>query len=139
MNIVLWAVQILLAVLFTGAGGMKIAMSPESLIPLMPWVVDFSPGAVQAIGAVEVLGAAGLILPAATSIAPVLTPLAAAGLAVVMAGGTAVHFARSEYPAGLANVVVLAAAALVARGRLRPAPAGGSGARPGRPAHPDRG
>lgn len=120
MNVVLWVAQALLAVLFAGAGGMKIAMSPESLIPLMPWVVDFAPETVKAIGVVEVLGAAGLILPAATSTAPLLTPIAAAGLGVVMVGGTAVHIARSEYSAGLANGVVLAAAVLVARGRFRP-------------------
>ncbi|MFF8955362.1 DoxX family protein [Streptomyces sp. NPDC014894] len=122
MNLVLWVAQALLAVLFAGAGGMKIAMPQDSLIPLMPWVVDFAPAAVKAIGAAEVLGAAGLILPAATSIAPVLTPVAAVGLGVVIAGGTLVHIARSEYPAALANLVVLAVTVLVARGRFRPQP-----------------
>ncbi|GGZ30335.1 hypothetical protein GCM10010387_24870 [Streptomyces inusitatus] len=119
MNVVLWVARALLAVLFAGAGGMKIALPPDSLIPLMPWVVDFAPLAVRAIGVAEVLGAAGLILPAATSIAPVLTPIAAAALGVLITGGTVVHLARSEHPAALANMVVLAAAVLVARDGFR--------------------
>jgi hypothetical protein len=120
VNVVLWTAQGLLAVLFAGAGGMKLVMAEESLIPLMPWVVDFSPAAVKAIGAVEVLGAVGIVLPLAMSIAPVLTPVAAVGFALVMAGGGLVHAARGEYAQAVANVVVLAVAVFVAWGRFRP-------------------
>ncbi|MFI2411753.1 DoxX family protein [Streptomyces sp. NPDC018947] len=119
MPVLLWVAQALLAVLFTAAGGMKLVMSPDALTPLMPWVVDFRPETVRAIGALEVLGAVGLILPRATNIAPVLTPAAAAGLAVVMAGGAVVHVTRGEYPHSIGNIAVLAVALLTAWGALR--------------------
>ncbi|MET9660152.1 DoxX family protein [Streptomyces sp. NPDC006510] len=119
MPVILWVVQALLAVLFAGAGGMKLVMAPDSLVPLMPWVVDFRPETVKVIGALEVLGGAGLVIPAATSIAPVLTPVAAGGLAVVMAGGAAVHIGRGEYPHSVGNMVVFAVAVLTAWGTYR--------------------
>jgi DoxX-like family len=62
----------------------------------MGWVEDFSPGAVKSIGTLEVLAAVGLILPAALGIAPVLVPLAAVGLAVLMAGAIITHLRRHE-------------------------------------------
>ncbi|MEU5947627.1 DoxX family protein [Micromonospora sp. NPDC047465] len=120
MKIVLWVAQGLLAVLFAGAGGMKVVMAKDSLVPLMPWVVDFSSGMVKVIGVLEVLGAVGLVLPALTLIAPVLTPIAATGLAVVMLGGGIVHIGRGEYPHSIGNLVVLALAVLVAWGRFGP-------------------
>ncbi|GAA2332003.1 DoxX family protein [Streptomyces cuspidosporus] len=122
MPVVLWVAQALLAALFTAAGGMKLAMSPDALIPLMPWVEDFRPETIKAIGALEVLGAVGLILPRATNIAPALTPAAAAGLAVIMAGGAVVHVTRGEYPHGIGNITVLLIAALTAWGTLRSLP-----------------
>ncbi|MFC0598331.1 DoxX family protein [Streptomyces palmae] len=119
MPVVLWVAQALLAVLFTAAGGMKLVMSPDAMVPLMPWVVDFRPETIKVIGALEVLGAVGLILPRATNIAPVLTPVAAAGLACVMAGGAVVHATRGEYPHIIGNVIVFAVALLTAWGALR--------------------
>jgi putative oxidoreductase len=119
VSVVLWAAQALLAVLFTAAGGMKLIMSPEAMVPLMPWVVDFRPETIKAIGALEVLGAVGLILPRATNIAPVLTPAAAVGLAVIMAGGAVVHVTRGEYPHSIGNFTVLVVALLTAWGALR--------------------
>ncbi|GHF75664.1 hypothetical protein GCM10010218_65740 [Streptomyces mashuensis] len=119
MPVALWAAQALLATLFTAAGGMKLIMPPDALIPLMPWVVDFRPETIQAIGALEILGAVGLILPRATNIAPALTPAAAAGLACIMAGGAVVHISRGEYPHTIGNITVSAVALLTARGALR--------------------
>ncbi|MFD7626559.1 DoxX family protein [Streptomyces sp. NPDC059851] len=119
MPIVLWVAQALLAVLFTAAGGMKLVMSPDDMVPLMPWVVDFRPETIKAIGVLEVLGAVGLILPRATNIAPVLTPAAAAGLACVMAGGAVVHVTRGEYPHSIGNITVFAVALLTAWRALR--------------------
>ena len=72
----------------------------------MAWTEDFSDAAVKGIGALEVLGALGLILPAALDIAPVLTPLAAVGLALVMAGAVVVHLRRGETGAVGAPIVL---------------------------------
>src|SRR5437764_1155696 len=83
MNVVLWVLQILLALAFLAAGGMKLSQPKEKLEKQMTWTRSASPGTVKAVGAVEVLGALGLILPWATGIAKVLTPLAAATAAIV--------------------------------------------------------
>ncbi|WP_323959536.1 DoxX family protein [Arthrobacter sp. JZ12] len=84
MEIVLWIVGGLLAAVFLAAGLMKITQPKGKLESSQGWVEDFSPGAVKAIGVVEVLGALGLILPAVTGIAPILVPVAATGLALLM-------------------------------------------------------
>lgn len=98
MNIVLWVLASLLAVVFLGAGGSKLAQLKAKLAadPRMAWTEDFQEGQLKGIGAVEVLGALGLVLPAALGIAEVLTPLAAAGLAVTMVGAVATHARRGE-------------------------------------------
>ncbi|MBI3962282.1 MAG: DoxX family protein, partial [Deinococcus sp.] len=83
MNIVLWIVQGLLALGFLMAGATKLMRSKAQLAPRMPWVEDFSLGTIRAIGAVEVLGALGLVLPTLMGILPWLTPLAALGLVAI--------------------------------------------------------
>lgn len=121
MNIALWIVAGLLAVAFAGAGGMKLATPRKQLEPKMPWVADVSDGQVKGVGAVEVLGAIGLILPAALDIAPVLTPLAAVGLALTMAGAVVVHLRRGDGMAGAAPALVLGLLSVfVAWGRFGP-------------------
>ena len=120
MNVVLWILQGLLAVAFAGAGVLKSTRSKEKLAPQMAWVDDFSPATVRFIGVVEFLGALGLILPALTGIAPILTPLAATGIAVIMLLAAIVHARRKE-PSGIAvTVVLLVLAATVAWGRFGP-------------------
>ncbi len=120
MNVVLWVAAGLLAVLYLFAGGMKLATPREKLLenPNMGWAADFSAAAVKGVGAVEILGALGLILPRALDIAPVLTPLAATGLAVVQIGAIIVHARRKETKALPMNVVLLLLAAFVAVGRF---------------------
>ncbi|NLE82392.1 MAG: DoxX family protein [Rhodococcus sp.] len=121
MNIALWIVAIVLAVGFAAAGAMKLAQSKDKLAASgMGWVENFSPSAVKAIGAVEILGAVGLVLPAAVGVAPILVPLAAAGLALVMVGAIIVHARRGEAQSIAINVVLLALAAFVAWGRFGP-------------------
>jgi len=122
MNLVLWILAGLLAALFLAAGAMKASQSKEKLgaNPNMAWTGDFSAGTIKFIGLVEVLGALGLILPAAFGIATVLTPLAATGLAVVMALAIVVHARRGETKALPMNVVLLVLAAVVAWGRFGP-------------------
>ena len=77
MNAVLWVLQVLLAIAFAMAGMMKLVRSKEQLAASMGWVEDFSSNAIKGIGGLEVMGALGLVLPAATGIVAVLTPLAA--------------------------------------------------------------
>jgi hypothetical protein len=120
VNVVLWIAAGLLAVLYLGAGGMKLATPREKLLenPNMGWTADFPAAAIKGIGAIEIVGAIGLILPWALDIAPVLTPLAAAGLAIVQIGAIIVHARRKETKALPMNVVLLVLAAFVAVGRF---------------------
>jgi uncharacterized membrane protein YphA (DoxX/SURF4 family) len=120
VNVVLWVVAGLLAALYLAAGGMKLVTPREKLLenPNMGWTADFSDAGVKGIGAVEILGAIGLILPWALDIAPVLTPLAATGLAVIQIGAIIVHARRKETKALPMNVVLLVLAAFVAIGRF---------------------
>jgi uncharacterized membrane protein YphA (DoxX/SURF4 family) len=120
MNIVLWIVQAILAAMFVMAGVMKSTQPTQTLAEKLPWTQDFSLPTVRFIGVVELLGAIGLILPAATGIAPVLTPLAATGLAIVMVLAAATHIRRKEPSAVVFNVVLLALAVFVAWGRFGP-------------------
>jgi hypothetical protein len=86
----------------------------------LTWAEDFSPTMVKVIGALEILAAIGLILPALLDIAPVLVPLAALGLVLMMIGAAVVHARRKEYSAMAPSLVLLALAAFVAWGRFGP-------------------
>jgi uncharacterized membrane protein len=120
MDRTLWIVAGLLAAIFLFSGIVKLVVPKEKLatVPAGGWVNDFSAGAVRAIGVVEILGAVGLVLPAATGIAPVLTPLAALGLAMLMGGAVITRLRRHEPKPMLADLVYLALAAFVAWGRF---------------------
>ena len=121
MNITLWIIAGLLAAAFAAAGLMKLAQPKAKLAESgMAWTEEFSEGQVKGIGAVEVLGAIGLILPAALGIAEILTPLAAAGLALTMVGATVVHARRGEKSNIPVTVVLGALAAFVAVMRFGP-------------------
>src|ERR1700736_4977330 len=121
MNMALWIIAIVLAVGFTASGLMKILRTKEQLMASgMGWAQDFSPSTIRLIGFAEILGAVGLILPAALHIAPILVPLAAVGLILVMIGAAAVHTRRHELPNVAINVVLLLLAAFVAWGRFGP-------------------
>lgn len=118
MNTALWVIQIVLAVAFLAAGVLKLSQPREKLEQSLPWTTDFSTGTIRLIGTSEGLAALGLVLPAALGIAPVLTPLAAVGLALVMIGAVVTHARRKEPQAIVVNVVILALAVVVAWGRF---------------------
>jgi hypothetical protein len=120
VNIALWAVQGLLAFVYLAAGGLKIVRPREQLVASgrLDWMKDNSDATVKAIGAVEILGALGLILPEATGIARILTPIAAVGLVVVQIGALRVHLTRNERQPLPINVILLLLAAFVAIGRF---------------------
>ncbi|WP_252374954.1 MULTISPECIES: DoxX family protein [unclassified Nonomuraea] len=116
----LWAIQGTLAALFLVAGLRKSLQSKDSLAASMPALAGFSHTTIRFIAIAELAGAWGLVLPAATGIAPVLTPLAATGLAVIMALAALVHQRRREYRPNMLNVVLSLGAALVAGARFGP-------------------
>ncbi len=122
LRVGLWVVQGLLAATFLAAGLMKISAPVEQLQASMPWVSGAMGPAVRFIGAAEVLGALGVILPAATRIKPSLTPLAALGLAAVMVLASLTHLVRGELPMVPVTAVLGGLAAFVAWGRARRAP-----------------
>lgn len=84
------------------------------------WVDDFSPGMIKLIGGLEVAAGLGLILPAVTGIAPVLVPLAALGIVLIMVGAAITHARRKENQMIVSNLVLLALAAVVVWGRFGP-------------------
>ena len=123
MNVVLWIIASLVAVAFLAAGAMKLSKSKEQLLESgMGWAEGLSQPAIKTIAALEVLAAFGLILPALLGIAPVLVPLAALGLVLIMLGAVVTHARRGEVPGVAANLVLLALAAVVAWGRSAPTP-----------------
>lgn len=121
MNITLWIIAGVLAAGFLASGVMKLTRSNAQLAASgMGFAEDFSPAAVNMIGLLEVLAAVGLVLPAVLDIAPVLVPLAAVGLALLMAGAVVVHLRRDEAKAIAVPVLFVLLAAFVAWGRLGP-------------------
>ena len=121
MNTTLWIIAGILAVAFVAAGSMKLTQSRSALVSSgQGWADDVSDGGVKAIGALEVLGAVGLVLPALLDVATVLVPLAATGLAVLMVGAIVVHARRRELPNVVVNVVLMALAVFLAVQRFGP-------------------
>jgi uncharacterized membrane protein YphA (DoxX/SURF4 family) len=125
VNVALWIVQVLLALIFLFTGSMKLLLPVEQLTAGSPLPGFF----IQFIGVAEVIGAIGLILPALLKIQPGLTPLAAAGLVIIMIGAT-VLTAIGMGGEGVAPILALIPlvvgllAAFVAYGRWRLAPIG---------------
>lgn len=121
MNITLWIVTALLALVFLAAGAMKLTQSQAKLAASgQGWVEGYSAGAVKGIGAVEVAGALGLVLPGMLGIAPVLVGWAAVGIVVLMIGAGITHARRGEYPNVGVNLVLAVLAAAVAVARFGP-------------------
>jgi DoxX-like family len=131
MNRALWIVQGLLGALFLFAGGMKLVLPLEQLAGPVTLPGPF----LRFIGVCEVLGAIGLILPSLLRIKPSLTPLAAAGLVIIMIGAVCLTLVGGVVGAAVISLAVGLLAAFVAYGRWRLAPLSGSspaGSRPRR-------
>ncbi|MGP3770158.1 DoxX family protein [Streptomyces sp. SDT5-1] len=111
MNIAYWIVAGLLALFYVYSGTLKVSRSRDRLRPMMAWVDRVPLPVLRALGAVEVLGAAGLILPPLTGIAPVLAPAAAVGFVLLQAGAIAVHLTGDDRRITL-NIGLAAAAAV---------------------------
>jgi putative oxidoreductase len=122
LNISLWVAQVLLALMFIMAGAMKSTQPVEELAKAMSWVNDYSAGMVRFIGVSELLGGIGLLLPAILRIKPILTPLAALGLFIVMVLAFGYHVSKGEYVLLPTNLVLGAIALFIAWGRYKKVP-----------------
>ena len=121
MNIALWILQILLGVYFIFTGVIHFVVPPGLPEP-MAWMYEMSPALHYFSGTAEILAGLGLILPGLTRIQTRLTPLAALGLVVVMAGAIVYHLMRGELSNIVMNLILAALAAFVAYGRWQVAP-----------------
>ena len=111
MRIVLWILQVLLAALYVWHGLLYLA-PPAEMVDMINAML--APGLRTFIGVAELFAAAGLILPAATRILPWLTPLAAAGLMILMASAAIFHLSRGETVNAISAVVIFALLSFVA-------------------------
>ena len=121
MNVTLWIIAGVLAVAFTAGALAQLTMTKQRLRALGPsqhWVDDFDADQIKVIGTVKLIGSVGLILPAVLDVAPVLTPLAACGLALFMAGAATTRFRRREWMLVLGDLVFLSLFAFLAWGRF---------------------
>jgi FtsH-binding integral membrane protein len=119
MNILLWVLQVLLAVAFFAHGGLLL-FPPASMVQLLN--ESMSQALRLFLGAAEVLAAIGLIVPGITRIRPGLTAWAAAGLIPIMIGATVLHFTRNEQSSALITAVLLVISGVVAYMRWKVLP-----------------
>lgn len=123
MNIALWIIQILLALFFLFAGGTKLVLPIEVLASMgSPNQIPLPGLLIRFIGVCEVLGALGLVLPGLLRIRPGLTPLAAAGLVIIMIGAVALTIAGDGVAAAIVPLIFGVLCAFVAYGRWHLAP-----------------
>jgi len=122
LNITLWVIQVVLAAMYLMAGYQKTFGDLAVVVKTIFWVAYTPAPLVRFIGTCELLGAVGLILPAALKIRPQLTTLAAAGLSLIMLLANILHIYRGEYYVLPMTLLLLAMAAFVAYGRWKLAP-----------------
>lgn len=118
MNIALWVTQILLVVVFSYSALIKGTQSTERAVQLgMTGVVNVPLPVMRFTASCEVLGVLGLIVPYVTGVLPILTPLAAIGLAMIMVLAARIHLGLGEPGTAAGNIVLLAMCLFVAWGR----------------------
>ena len=123
MNTFLWILAFALAAVFVASGAMKLLAPREQQIEKTPYAEDFPHSVIQGIGALEILGALGLVVPALTGIATVLVSLAAAGLAITMVFAALVHARRGDqFRAMLPSMLLALGSVVVAWSRFGPYP-----------------
>ena len=116
-NLNLWILQLILAVIFLTTGLQKLLLKGKSLEKFVPVSKDFSPRRVRMIGVMELLAAAGVTIPYYTNVFPILTPLAALGMILMMIGAMAYHVPRKQILFVVFNLLVGLAAGIVTHGR----------------------
>lgn len=118
MNILLWILQVLFGIYFTVVGVIHFVV-PPGLPAAMSWMYDLSSGLHVFSGTAEILGGLGLILPGITKIQTRLTPMAGAGLVLLMIGAIVWHLQRGEFQNIGLNLLLVAASAFIAYGRSK--------------------
>ena len=122
MNIALWSMQALVALLFFVVGFMKAFLPLETLAKAFQWVPSFPPAFVRFLGICEILGAIGMLLPPLAHILPWLAIAAAVGFILTAGGGTVVHLSRREYRVMSVNIVLIMLSLFIIYGRVALAP-----------------
>lgn len=128
MHIALWIITGLLAVAFGTGALSQLLMTKEryrSLATSQHWVDDFGAGHIKAIGTIKLIGVIGMVVPPLVGVLPVLSPIAASGLALLMAGAATTRFRRSEWLLMAGDTAYMLAFVFVAWGRFALAPYGG--------------
>lgn len=120
MNTALWIVTGLLATTLLVSSAKVIIPREKIAATGATWVMDFSPGAIRAIGVLDFLGAAGLILPAVLDIAPIMVPITAVCVALLFLGATIMRLRRGERWTTVGDLAYLTMAVFVAVGRFGP-------------------
>jgi uncharacterized membrane protein YphA (DoxX/SURF4 family) len=121
MNTLLWALQIVLALVFAGAGTVKLIKSPADLARMLgDWVEKVPAPQLKLLGVAELAAAVGLIVPPLVGVLPVLVPLAAVGSVIVMLGAIVLHARRSEFPNVAGTFIIAAIAVTIAWARFGP-------------------
>jgi uncharacterized membrane protein YphA (DoxX/SURF4 family) len=116
MNIALWAAQVVLAFAFIAAGGMKVfAYEKYKALSAKNRPMEITRGLVMFIGIAELLGAIGIVLPMAANLAPLLSPITAVRLAIILLLAVFYHVRRGESPAAAAGLLLLAIFVAVGR------------------------
>jgi len=118
INRTAWVLQVLLGIYFVATGVIHLVV-PDGLPDVLTWMYDLSTPLHWVAGLAEIAGGLGLVLPAATRIAPRLTPLAASGLVVVMLSAAVWHATRGEVQSIVGNAVVATLLVLIAYVRTR--------------------
>ncbi|HEV8670417.1 MAG TPA: DoxX family protein [Candidatus Limnocylindria bacterium] len=116
MNVALWVLQVLTALAF-GGHGLLMVRDPQRMGQRVPWVGALPGPFVRALGVLEILGAIGVVLPAASGVLPSLTVAAAGGLVAMMLLAILFHITRREWPNTGLNIVLGLLAFAVAYGR----------------------
>ncbi|MDF3029409.1 MAG: hypothetical protein K0S23_3716 [Fluviicola sp.] len=121
-HIVLWIAQILLSLCLIWAGIVKLFQPIDQLETMWPWTGEVSPALVKLTGIIDLLGALGLLLPSLFKFKPILTPIAAIGIILLMIAASVFHTCRGEGSQIGFNIVVAVISAFIAYGRLKLAP-----------------
>lgn len=122
MHYALWTAQVLLAASLAWGGMMKLFYPAEKLSVMWPWIGEVSAALLNFTGIIDLLAAAGLILPALVRIKPKLTPVTACAVLVLMVCASIFHIMRNEASVIGANVFFAVAAAFIAWGRFAKVP-----------------
>lgn len=117
MSVFLWILQIVLALMFIGIGGQRLVRR-EAQLKRLPWTDGYPPAAIRTLGVAELVAGLCLLVPGLFGWAPVLTPLAGAGLVVLMALAVVMHLRRGERQAAILPAILLVMSGTVVWGRL---------------------